>query len=42
MAGHLSSFRIELRKVNNTVSLSCIFKVQYASPCQMDDESNLR
>ena len=31
----------ELRKENNAVSVSCIFKVLFATPCQMDDESKL-
>ena len=32
----------ELRKVNNTVNLSCVFKVQCATLCEMDGEEKLR
>ena len=42
MVGHLSGLHNGLRKVNNTVRLSCIFKVQFATSCQMDDEPKLR
>ena len=42
MVGHLSGLHNELRRVINTVSLSCIFKVRFATPSQMDDESKLR
>ena len=42
MVGHLSGLHNELCRVNNTVSLSCIFKFQFATPCQMYDESKLR
>ena len=36
--GHQSGLHNELRKVNNTVSLSFAFKVQLATPCQVDSE----
>lgn len=42
MVGHFSGLHNELRRVNNTVTLSCIFKVRFATPSQMDDESKLR
>ena len=36
--GHQSCHHSELRKVNNTVSLSFALKVQFATPCQVDSE----
>ena len=37
MVGHLSGLYNKHRKLNTTVSLSCIF--QFATPCQMDGGS---
>ena len=37
MEGHLSGLYNTLRKLNTTVSLSCIF--QFATPSQMDGGS---
>ena len=37
MVGHLSGLNNKQRKLNTTVSLSCIF--QFVTPCQMDGGS---
>ena len=43
--GYFSDLYIDLRMlhiVNNTLSLSCTFKFQFATPCQMDGEPKLQ
>ena len=40
MVAHLSGLYNKLRKLNTTVSLSCVFKI--ATSCQLDGGSKLR
>lgn len=40
MVAHLSVVYNKLRKLNTTVSLSCVFKI--ATSCQLDGGSKLR
>ena len=40
--GHQSGIHNELRKGNDTVNLSWVFKVQFATLCQMDGKDKLR